>query len=166
MDLQKKNTRTRDLIIILGIITGLVAYIVPVYNKTIAKWAVADCGYSIRQLCMGIEAYSQDYDHKTPPSSKWSDAIFRYVRYNTDAYYCHWASQKRSHEHPASSAFSLYYKLDRVDMKNIAKPELTPMFFDSSGGWNSALPITDAVPRHSAGYNCGFLDGHIKWVNG
>jgi prepilin-type processing-associated H-X9-DG protein len=51
-------------------------------------------------------------------------------------------------------------------MGKIRNPAGTPMLFDSNCGWNSTLPVTGAVPRHSEGYNCGFVDGHVKWVKG
>ncbi len=164
LDLHKKNHFIRDLAIVIIIIVGLAAYVGNQFKHIRDKSRESNCASNIMQLCSGIEMYSKDYDQKLPPAEKWSDAIYPLVKQSRGTFLCPADRIRYYGDHHQSSSFSFHNKLDKASLKSIAKPASIPMLFDSTGGWNSILSISDAVPRHSGGYNCGFADGHIKWV--
>jgi prepilin-type processing-associated H-X9-DG protein len=145
------------MLISLAIFVILLAVLVPMFINARNTARQSTCASSIKQLSLAFHLYSQDYNGKLPPSSKWSDAVNPYTNYNSDAFHCPEAK-------PNTCAFSFLDKLDRKVIKKIPNPTTTPMLFESDGGWNSALPVTKAVTRHYGGYNCCYVDGHVKLV--
>lgn len=141
------------------LLVGLLgASLFPVFfhNTGRVKAQNASCQNNIKQLSLGVIMYMQDYDEKMPPVDKWSDVIEPYVK-SRSIFIC-----------PGESAlpcgYSFYNRLDRASLKKIVRPADTPMLFDSAGGWNSTLSIDRVLARHNGGYNCSFVDGHVKWI--
>jgi len=117
---------------------------------------MAVCRSNLKQFSIAIHYYAEDYDDKMPPTANWSDVIIPYI-VNMKAYVCPEAES-------LLCGYSCNYKLDGVNIKRITNIPDTPMLFDSAGGWNSAQDVEKAVTRHLGGYNCLFLDSHIKWI--
>lgn len=158
--MSKSNSLFRSSTII-SVIIGLAAVIYvafwPIIPYANHKARLVVCRNNHHRLCMGIMMYAQDYDQKTPPTSNWSDGIKSYFK-DIQIYVCPEATM-------LSCGYSFNDRLDRVNINKIAKPQETPLLFDSAGGWNSSCPADQFVARHQNGYICSFTDGHTKWIS-
>ncbi len=173
MDIWKRRCTIGNLLVIVVIVASLTAILYPKPNRNEYRPPHDSCSSHLKQLCLGIDIYSRDYDQKLPPAAKWCDAVRPYVKYEQKVFHCNQAPQKGSllsilglAKDSPSCNYSYLNKLNQVSMGKIRNPAGTPILFDSNGGWNSTLPVTGAVSRHSGGYNCGFVDGHVKWLKG
>jgi prepilin-type processing-associated H-X9-DG protein len=146
-----------DLLVSLLIFVILLAVLVPMFINARNTARESTCACSMKMLWLAFDQYTQDYNGKLPPADKWSDAVNPYAKYSSDLFNC-------PEPKPNTCDFSFSSKLDRKVIKKIPNPTTTPMLFESDGGWNSALPITKAVPRHFGGYNCCYVDGHVKLI--
>ncbi len=145
-----------SLILPIIMIAGMFSAGMPVFNRARMSASRTSCLSNLKQLSLGVMMYMQDYDQHMPPATKWTDGLQPYIK-NNNVFVCPEATS-------LTCGYSLYEALDGVSLKKIAKPSDTPMLFDSNGGWNSALPIDKVVFRHNGGYNCGFVDGHVKYM--
>jgi len=116
----------------------------------------ACCMSNLKMLTTSIKLYAEDYDGQLPAGNRWSDAIKPRAHNDNQWFIC---LEARS----LSCGYSFFNKLDMVHITSIAKPAVMPLLFDSTGGWNSARSIEQADARHNGGYNCSFVDGHVKW---
>jgi len=173
VDIWKRRFSIRDLLIIAAIAAGLTAVFMPKTTTREYRYEKNSCSSHVRQLSNAILLYSRDYDDKLPPRGKWSDAINPYVHYKYDMFSCPQAPGEHTLfglpglvKGPLYCNYSYNDKLDINSIRKLPSPSSTPMLFDSNGGWNSISPVTRAVPRHSEGFICGYVDGHVTWVKG
>lgn len=111
------------------------------------------CLQNLRNIYGSVAIYSEDADHRLPPSIVWNDVLVSYAK-SRDAFKC-----------PATASFGYAWNSalgpDKID--KIRTPSTTPLVFDSP------LLKKDAVdspanlpspPRHDGKNQMLFVDGH------
>lgn len=116
--------------------------------------------------------YTQDYDDKYPPASKWADVTIHYTK-GPEIYIC---PSVRTNQ----QTYAVNIKMNIINRKEIKSPMDTVCIYDSIPGFNqTGGPELVPYPgRHSAylghelfsnsercpkGNNIGFADGHVRW---
>jgi prepilin-type processing-associated H-X9-DG protein len=142
---------------------------------------------NVKQISLGIRMYTDDYDEKFPIQDytvasvsypgggtgthvRWFHAVFPYVK-NIQIFSCpsatdRWNGNDSDEIRYGINTFLPYYQ---VSLSEIDYPTETLLLADSIGGssyrihptWNSSYHIDT---RHNDGANCGFVDGHGKWL--
>jgi len=182
-----------ELLVVIAIIAILAAILFPVFAKAREKARQSSCLSNVKQLCLAILQYAQDYDERMMPryytGFNWDKQIAPYIK-NTQIFMC-----------PSTNAYSYGYAQDYLSWAALASfqsPAETVMLcdvgmvFNSAGGtswdWhvnrpslfgNPPAPPADELnlpvpgdpqwyarprPIHNDGCNVGFLDGHTKWM--
>jgi prepilin-type processing-associated H-X9-DG protein len=131
----------------------------PVMNKAREKAMMASCQSNLKQICLAILMYAQDYD-EVLPGEKWADDLQPYIK-NTQIMVC-----------PARPDTKVGYAFNKALLKQnqgaIKNPAETAMVFDARAKGDNPVGTADDVPPegvHNGGINVGFADGHVKWVD-
>ncbi|MDI9583748.1 MAG: DUF1559 domain-containing protein [Acidobacteriota bacterium] len=177
-----------ELLVVIAIIAILAAILFPVFARAREKARSASCLSNVKQLCLGAQMYSQDYDEEVLSSYIggvwWNNLVMPYVK-NTQIFQC--PSNKTAYCGYGHNHCNLGYN-GSVSMSRVAKPSETVLLCDTGlitnptaapndwredgtgqyyGRWPNNVPYWDtdprrAVPRHNGLCNTGFLDGHAK----
>lgn len=121
------------------------------------KARTASCQSNLKQLALGMAMYVQDYDERFPPTDRWSDMIYPYVR-NRGILACPSVPERKF-------GYAMNRNLDRMPLQRIARPAGAALFFDSSAGKANASDSGQSwcqPLRHGTGNNVAFVDGHIR----
>jgi len=171
---------------VIAIIAILAAILFPVFARAREKARQTNCLSNIKQLDMGIQMYTQDYDEMMPFANygtyTWRSAILPYVK-NAQIFQC--PSKKM-----ATPLFSATAEGNGGYAMNIAHDAVgspTPPYgqplgavedsascilvlesdggeavgvVDNARGW---VPTEAWATRHNGGANYGFVDGHAKF---
>ncbi|UCH33847.1 MAG: hypothetical protein JSV65_14970 [Armatimonadota bacterium] len=116
------------------------------------------CLANLKQLALGFLMCAQDYDERLPNAANWMDMITPYIK---DARLFHCPSDKNQYSYAMNSALS------GVSIGDIDDPVNAVMLFESrSGSKNAADPLQSLCmpPRHGAGNNFAFVDGHAEFI--
>jgi len=184
----KKNGFTLiELLVVIAIIAILAAILFPVFAKAREKARQTSCLSNMKQLGLGWNMYTQDYDGKysgtwyEPPASGdywsgtwhyWPYTLYPYVK-NDKIFYC--PSYSTTGDLGQSYGMPYWYSGGPSDSEigqmpyNMSGTILIlesswgvfdgPTFFASSQGSYGGR-IRD---QHSDGCNVAFADGHSKW---
>lgn len=116
----------------------------------------AICTSNMKHLGSGLRMYIMDYDDKPPPAGKWQDASFPYVK-DLTVYVC--PSRK-----DVKPGYAFNQRLDGIVAGKVAKPEQTPMLFESNRGQRNGADqlLSFVTPHRDHVGNVCFLDGHVK----
>lgn len=147
------------------------------------------CLSNVKQMGLGAMMYVQDYDEMLtrtwygptayPGPYQWTHCMQPYVK-NTQVFQC--PSQKTLAVGYAMNV--AYYGGSGVsgiaanspygrELAAIADPAGCVLLLDHTGsfeyGWQyissqASNPVTYWTERHNDGLNCGFCDGHAKWI--
>ncbi len=182
-----------ELLVVIAIIAILAAILFPVFARAREKARQTSCLSNVKQLTLCFLMYAQDYDEMLPSSYYyngiyylWADMIYPYSN-NIQLYCC--PSDSEDWGGPGTQDFMLSYGLnltfDRgsglytpwaVKLPHITAPASTILILDS-GYFASGQPYyltwytywlgnnTYPATRHNGGSNCGFCDGHAKWMS-
>ena len=183
-----------ELLVVIAIIAILAAILFPVFAKAREKARQSSCGSNVKQIMLALISYSQDYDellprgyYYVPPTYattdwlSWAHLIYPYVKneqlftcpsYRTavfvnankgcgsggygynDALYGVALGQITDASGIIAVSDCTYYSMWWVSPKDVS---VTP---PNQGVGNYQPPD----PRHNEGGNCGFMDGHAKWL--
>ncbi len=193
MNVQRERGFTLiELLVVIAIIAILAAILFPVFAKAREKARQSSCSQNVKQIALANLQYAQDYDERSLPYSQlpsgggrlWYQLAEPYMK-NTQLLTC--PSQSITTQW---SGTSISYGLNRttgslgeggndgVALGKIQLPAETLAFADTRAHDNEAeaFPTFYAPPgntwgsygtlsnRHNEGPNCGFYDGHVKWV--
>ncbi|HJN13870.1 MAG TPA: prepilin-type N-terminal cleavage/methylation domain-containing protein [Armatimonadota bacterium] len=177
-----------ELLVVIAIIAILAAILFPVFARAREKARQTSCLSNAKQLSLGVNMYSSDYDdwvvavynenglywwHVLNPYVK-NDQIWRCPSYPN-------SSLGYAYNYPHGS-YRMIYPSTMQHLANINRPAERMLFLDNEDttAWYRAYaycPIHWPIPagirtaqnvigdRHNDGANCGFLDGHAKWVS-
>ncbi len=184
-----------ELLVVIAIIAILAAILFPVFARAREKARTASCQSNVKQLCLAVLMYCQDYDERLPRHCRMGPlndcpftVIMPYIK-NSQIYRCPSADDRYyfSYLHlPDSYGWNLmidYRKLARIEF-----PSQTVMITDGREGWggwiaptHGCIGFTDppwncsahcaskyagTAMRHNGGANIGFVDGHVKFMSG
>ena len=187
----RKGFTLIELLVVIAIIAILAAILFPVFAKAREKARQASCLSNIKQLTLAFMQYTQDYDEKFPyqgancnVAQRWGGMpmqnVIPYIK-NTQVYQCPSMSSRTYCGNVAAtlaaqvpgSSYNVSCALARstgMAMATIARPSELFMIGESAGS-NFWRPATDAAGcdagvlyTHNGGINCGYCDGHAKWV--
>jgi prepilin-type N-terminal cleavage/methylation domain-containing protein/prepilin-type processing-associated H-X9-DG protein len=187
-----------ELLVVIAIIAILAAILFPVFAKAREKARQSSCLSNVKQLCLAIMQYAQDYDETYPPAYcvnptvPWPQLLQPYVK-NSQVVRCPsdgdpWAGitgwgisyipNYRMHP-PLDSATGVGIRMGVV----VRPAEALTMTENADGSTGNLIPTcqyawgtTGAAAstgynpwarvsfRHNEGANCGFADGHAKWL--
>ena len=120
----------------------------------------AQCQSYLKQQMLGIAQYTQDYDEKMPPASKWIDVVRPYTK-SEQVFRCP-ALGKAGNGYAFNSKFS---GKSVAYLNSLATP--INVYETSNPARNVFAPFTGRAYRHEQngqpGMNIGFADGHVKW---
>lgn len=182
----KKGFTLVELLVVIAIIAILAAVIFPVFARAREKARQSNCLSNVKQLTTAILMYAGDHDETLPRQGQYlwdsgnSDPISWYLV--TMKYYDDEGVMRCPSRRPAvgyqASCRSMGYPLGEF-----SKPSKTVIITDGFGvSWGQAtgtrIPsnaywwpapcgnaYSSACPlRHNGGVNCGFVDGHAKWI--
>jgi prepilin-type processing-associated H-X9-DG protein len=118
------------------------------------------CQSNLKIIGLGLSRYVRDYDEMSPPGSAWTAELMPYIR-DAQVFQC-----------PRRGPFSQGYAIHRsgvaTNWGNIDKPAEQIVFFEADASGLDALDaglLLPDVPRHGAGHNIGFADGHVKMLD-
>jgi len=173
--------------VVIAIIAILAAILFPVFAKAREKARQTSCLSNCKQAALAVEMYSQDFDemivavyNESPASRWWFDVLQPYMN-NRQIQFC--PSRPRqdpgyAYNYPHGS-YRLKYPATIKSMADIKKPAAQMLFLDNenTNSWyrryaycyvrwqGIRTPHNVVGDRHNGGPNCGFLDGHAKWLN-
>ena len=187
--MQRKGFTLIELLVVIAIIAILAAILFPVFARAREKARQTSCLSNVKQLVLGAQMYSQDYDEEVMPcyvvgTGYWNNLIEPYVK-NTQIFRC--PSNQTAYSGYGHNHCNLGYR-SSISLGKIAYPAETILLCDTglitnpndppgawredgSGAWYGRWPnngtwyVADprrAVPRHNGVCNTGFLDGHAK----
>lgn len=179
-----------ELLVVIAIISILASILFPIFARARENARRASCQSNLKQIGLGIQQYTQDYDEKYLPAQTDSGATFvttlqPYMK-STQVFVCPSGAQATSDDVTAANLTATDYRWEAfgdtghyglndqvtasapvVSLAEVTQPAETPAAFDAS--WyeasdflNSNGSIWDAK-RHFDGVNIAYADGHVKW---
>jgi len=191
--LMRKSSRTGftliELLVVIAIISILASILFPVFARARAKGRQAACISNVRQICLAIAMYSQDYDeivvrgdadgNAATVDDQWYNATFPYTR-NRQIMFC----PDRKDKGPG---YGLSYYASCRAVGNFWDAASKIVIADSppeclgsngtvaaNGRWwanpptftaaaNNSFRANNYPQRHNDGLVFGYADGHCKW---
>ncbi len=185
-----------ELLVVIAIIAILAAILFPVFARAREKARQTSCLSNVKQLSLSTLMYAQDYDDYLPRYADhdcaggrkmWNQVTAPYIK-NDQVFRCPSAPTVAlgiavNYPHIATCGVSNNLPYAGRNLADVKFPAQTIGLCDSqsalvycricnpSGTESGAFP-TGRVPvppvqdRHNEGVNCGYCDGHAKWVKG
>jgi len=176
-----------ELLVVIAIIAILAAILFPVFARAREKARQSSCLSNVKQITLGVQMYTQDYDETLPRARFWytgsgspylyTRAIRPYVN-NEQIFICPsdangvyvegWTSSP--HRSDLSYGYNWDNENSKAKLSEIEYPAQTMLLADCHGYmFNPAASTlvsetTDYTidPRHNDQANIGFVDGHSK----
>jgi prepilin-type N-terminal cleavage/methylation domain-containing protein/prepilin-type processing-associated H-X9-DG protein len=180
-----------ELLVVIAIIAILAAILFPVFARARENARRASCQSNLKQIALGVQQYSQDYDEKfpsrlagttaTPSYMGWAVLIQPYMK-SEQLFQCPSESTPPGTfstltSQGSNTAIDYFYNyslgesaggLGMVSLAAVNYPANTVMNgdwqadFDRAANFNNANNL--AAARHLEGANYSFVDGHVKWL--
>ena len=117
------------------------------------------CINNLKQIYAAVELYAQEWDDRLPPVGNWNNAVDLFIR-NKKVWEC------PSPPGDARTSFAVNLRLSGLSRAYVKSPESTVLLFESVAGHNLAggPELLPDPPRHRAGHNITFVDGHVETV--
>jgi len=177
-----------ELLVVIAIIAILAAILFPVFARAREKARQTSCLSNVKQISLAVQMYASDYDDyvvavNNENGGPWYNVLNAYIK-NSQIWVCPsypTVSPGYAYNYPHGS-YRLAYPTTLVHLATINRPAERLLFLDSenTAEWYRVYaycPICWPIPpgirtaqnvigdRHNNGANCGFLDGHAKWVS-
>lgn len=159
-----------ELLAVIGIISVLMALLIPAINRVRKSTRSTNCQSNMRQLLVAIHLYEQDNGFlpsivpgsSGKPSADLVNRLQSRVE-NSKVFHCPEHSGRIAEESDAGAlGWTTCYKYNDNGFfqgKSLDSPLIntttTVLLIDSA----------DWAPRHSGGLNLGFADGHVEWLS-
>ena len=186
----RKGFTLIELLVVIAIIAILAAILFPVFARAREKARQSSCSSNVKQIMTAALSYAQDYDealprgyYYVPPAGtndwlSWAQFLYPYIKnerlFSCPSYragvfvYANLGTGSGGYGYnDYLYGVALGQITDASSLLTVADCTYYSMWNGSSdpapnqptaGNW--ALPD----PRHNDGANCGFLDGHAKWL--
>ena len=179
-----------ELLVVIAIIAILAAILFPVFARAREKARQSSCGSNVKQICLSINMYVQDYDERLPMAIAGMPPNVYMIYENLDPYIKNvqiWDCPSEPgavdlsaiNKPNASYSFDVgtaipsgSYRLFGVPaqltysckLAQVREPSTTAMLCDADGSVDAAYqPDIWEDERHNQGCNYGYADGHVKW---
>jgi prepilin-type N-terminal cleavage/methylation domain-containing protein/prepilin-type processing-associated H-X9-DG protein len=181
-----------ELLVVIAIIAILAAILFPVFARAREKARQSSCASNIKQICLAVNMYVQDYDETLPmaiagmPPTIFtiSETLDPYIK-NRQIWDC--PSKQQSVDLSAIGKPNVSYSVDvgtevpsgsssgrlfgvpaagtfSCSLAQIDAPSSTAIVCDATGAVDAAFTSTIVEDdRHNDGCNYGYADGHVKW---
>jgi prepilin-type processing-associated H-X9-DG protein len=136
-----------------------------VFQSARLKAEDVTCAEHMKQLGLAALMYAEDFDNRVPPSGRWVDRIYSYVKNDE-------GTKQELFQCPAAPRLDYGYAMNRAmsseNENSVAEPDTTVLIFESdSGGRNAEGSLPDvARTRHFGTSNFCYSDGHVERING
>jgi len=181
-----------ELLVVIAIIAILAAILFPVFAKAREKARQTTCLSNVKETMLAALMYAQDYDemfnriansgqvgYTLPNGSNytggymlWHTMLFPYTK-NYQIWSCPSTSTRYAGNYSGGGDYGINNMAAGDAMADVTFPGETMFFADSGGGDAYNIDGDDEPPtgdghelpaRHNEGANCGFIDGHAKWL--
>ena len=177
-----------ELLVVIAIIAIIAAILFPVFARARENARRASCQSNLKQIGLGIQQYTQDYDEKYLPDQSAANKTFvtmldPYIK-STQVFVCPsapktlltttssgalidgtWSLFGDQGTYGLNSLFAA--KSSPTSMAEVSIPSEAPMAFDCSWyeapDWAPSLGSVQEAMRHFNGGNICYADGHAKW---
>ena len=195
--MSKRGFTLIELLVVIAIIAILAAILFPVFARAREKARQTSCLSNVKQLMLGVQMYTQDYDELLPFHANGVAPNYSYLLYhvghpvnpspltpylkNTDMVNCPSDpakdNQSYAWNYPHMPAWT--DGGTAVALADVSYPSEAMMICDGRNLWTYcpicielgliSRPVPDDEflyidDRHNGGANCGFIDGHAKWL--
>ncbi|HEX2998991.1 MAG TPA: DUF1559 domain-containing protein [Armatimonadota bacterium] len=191
---KKRNGFTLiELLVVIAIIAILAAILFPVFARARENARKANCSSNLKQLSMGINMYTEDYDGRLPfcynsyggSMHWWFDEVQPYIKNKQvlrcpSANHAIWNSDNNGYALPMLHIWREGGNAQRSTTEFQTPADLM-MIVDGDWAWTHYCPTcrtsdgccapygckppySPANQRHSEGCNVAFFDGHVKWM--
>ena len=179
-----------ELLVVIAIIAILAAILFPVFARAREKARQTSCLSNVKEITLGLMMYAQDYDetlvmyNNSVYTFSWINAVDPYIKNaqvrqcpSQRGGYCDYgviyphvsavgSAQKLGEiEYPAQTALLTETEAQDVNGRygNLYLGYCPFHYAEGSISWAYYRGV--AWPgRHNGGNNCGYIDGHAKWV--
>jgi prepilin-type processing-associated H-X9-DG protein/prepilin-type N-terminal cleavage/methylation domain-containing protein len=189
--MHRKGFTLIGLLVVIAIIAILAAILFPVFARAREKARQSSCSSNVKQICLGVQMYVQDYDETMPmaiagdlpgPFHTLPETLEPYIK-NDQIWQC--PSEEDSVNLSAIGEPSVSYSFDvgtvvpsgsgrlfgvpaagtySCKLADIDAPAETAINCDAEGAVAADFSSTIVeADRHNEGANYGFADGHVKW---
>jgi prepilin-type N-terminal cleavage/methylation domain-containing protein/prepilin-type processing-associated H-X9-DG protein len=183
-----------ELLVVIAIIAILAAILFPVFARARENARRASCQSNLKQINLGIQQYTQDYDETyLPPQgilagenpNTFVTTLQPYIK-STQIFICpsapdsvpvlvvggekdgRWKkTQAGGWKTDSEGNYGFNSEFSGISMSEVDSPSITPIFFDSADyqcGDSLLVAVTAASSRHLEGLNFAYADGHVKWA--
>ncbi len=187
---RKRGFTLIELLVVIAIISILASILFPVFARARENARRASCQSNLKQIGLGIQQYTQDFDEKYLPDQDLMDVSFvttlqPYVK-SKQIFICPSGAQQTTTTAPLTTEIKDFtweaygekgnYGLNDyiaaadpvVSIGEVVTPAEVALGFDSSWYATSDTSregsISDGA-RHLDGANFLYADGHVKWQN-
>ncbi len=179
-----------ELLVVIAIIAILAAILFPVFARAREKARQSSCLSNIKQIGLAVMSYCQDYDEMYPYYNQygayWPGRLVPYIK-NTQIFACPSRPARNWNGDPTSATCPYGWNCsgngyDHITLSQAEIPSETIVFAESynvhkynylygatyvgaefTQRSNDNVAGSDAP--HNGGENCGFGDGHAKWIS-
>ena len=183
-----------ELLVVIAIIAILAAILFPVFSRAREKARTASCLSNVKQLMLAVLQYTQDYDERFPTEYprppgmtegvRWIVMLDPYIK-NRQIWVCPSWQQQPWHWCPGGpnalvSTYQFNFQMTGprvgsqrigLSLARVKHPAEKCLIKESQQycgvWWWNCQQWWCCIPRdlHNGGCNCGFVDGHAKWVS-
>jgi prepilin-type processing-associated H-X9-DG protein len=145
------------LVCVIAVFLGLA--MLPIHTDT-GNIPKSPCMANLKELGIGMQMYTADYDDRMPDCRKWMDVLNAYTG-RDDLARCPSVAPNGSDAY----GYAMNAALSGKRASETPILESTPSLFDSTllsrNAYGSLATLPDP-PRHNGANNVGFADGHVK----
>ena len=141
-----------EVLVVVVICATLAAILFPTFARSREKARQTSCQSNLKQIMLAALMYAGDYDGRLPDASHWPEQLLPYHK-NKHLYVC------PTDETGAKVSYAMNPRYSGADTHEYPDAAELIVFFDAD---ETGAPVA----RHHDGTNCGFMDGHVKWMKG
>jgi prepilin-type processing-associated H-X9-DG protein len=122
-----------------------------------------ECLNNVKNISLAILMYSDDHNATFPDADRWVEEIQPYIAAGKAGQLLHCPSDKMK----GHVSYAMNSALSGISEDKITEPGNTILIFETSQPGPSPHGGIEAVAKpgnHTGGTNCGFADGHAKWI--